>query len=69
MSDSQSQFRRRSHLGSSDDPEQKADGVGPVREVWIKKSLCCLARYGVIASTVPPFDGYMTRWIPSLPAR
>ena len=48
---------------------KKPNGVGPVRDVLIKKSLCYLPRYGEIAFAVPLFDGYMKRWIPSLPAR
>lgn len=48
---------------------KKPNGVGTVRDVLIKKSLCDLPRYGEIAFAVPLFDGYMKRWIPSLPAR
>ena len=48
---------------------KKPNGVGPVRDVLIKKSLCCLPRDGEIACTVLLFDGDMKRWIPGLPAR
>jgi len=41
--------------------------VGPVRDKLIKRALCYSPGWGEIAFTVPLFDQYMKRWIPSPP--
>jgi hypothetical protein len=48
---------------------KKPNGVGPTRDALIKRALCYSPRYGEIAFTVPLFDEYMKRWVPSLPTR
>lgn len=48
---------------------KKPNGVGPTRDGLIKRALCYSPRYGQIAFTVPLFDEYMKRWVPSLPTK
>ena len=40
-------------------------GVGPVRDALIKRALCFSPHWGEIAFTVPLFDQYMRRLVPS----
>jgi hypothetical protein len=46
---------------------KSAQGVGPVRDTLIKRALCYSPRHGEIAFTVPLFDHYMKRWMPTFP--
>jgi hypothetical protein len=44
---------------------KKTTALGPTRDGLIKKALCYSPRYGEIDFTVPLFDGFMRRWIPT----
>jgi hypothetical protein len=45
--------------------DKAAAALGPTRDGLIKKGLCYSPRYGEIDFTVPMFDSYMKRWIPT----
>ena len=45
---------------------KKTTQVAPVRDTLIKKALCFSPRFNELAFTVPMFDQFMKRWIPSL---
>jgi hypothetical protein len=47
---------------------KKTTQVAPVRDTLIKKALCFSPRFNELAFTVPMFDQFMKRWIPSLPS-
>jgi hypothetical protein len=47
---------------------KKTTQVAPVRDTLMKKALCFSPRFNELAFTVPMFDQFMKRWIPSLPA-
>ncbi len=44
---------------------KKATAVAPTRDSLIKKALCYSPRWGEIDFTVPMFDHFMKRWMPS----
>lgn len=37
--------------------------LGPVHDSLIKRGLCYAPRWGLIAFTVPMFDGFLRRWV------
>jgi hypothetical protein len=45
---------------------KKTTQVAPVRDTLMKKALCFSPRFNELAFTVPMFDQFMKRWIPSL---
>jgi hypothetical protein len=47
---------------------KKTTQVAPVRDSLIKKALCFSPRFNELAFTVPMFDQFMKRWVPSLPS-
>jgi hypothetical protein len=47
---------------------KRTNALAPTRDVLIKRALCFSPRFGEIDFTVPMFDEFMKRWIPSLPA-
>jgi hypothetical protein len=47
---------------------KKTTQVAPVRDTLMKKALCFSPRFNELAFTVPMFDQFMKRWIPSLPS-
>jgi hypothetical protein len=47
---------------------KKTTQVAPVRDALMKKALCFSPRFNELAFTVPMFDQFMRRWIPSLPS-
>jgi hypothetical protein len=47
---------------------KKTTQVAPVRDTLMKKSLCFSPGFNELAFTVPLFDQFMKRWIPSLPS-
>jgi hypothetical protein len=47
---------------------KKTTQVAPVRDALMKKALCFSPRFNELAFTVPMFDQFMKRWIPSLPS-
>lgn len=46
--------------------ERSATSLGPVRDDLLRKALCYSPRWGEIQFTVPLFDEFMKRWIPSI---
>jgi hypothetical protein len=48
--------------------QKKTTQVAPVRDTLMKKALCFSPRFNELAFTVPMFDQFMKRWIPSLPS-
>ncbi|MDQ2724227.1 MAG: ATP-binding protein [Actinomycetota bacterium] len=44
---------------------KKTTTTGPVRDRLLKKGLCYSPRWGELGFTVPMFDQFMKRWIPS----
>jgi hypothetical protein len=42
-----------------------AQAVAPVRDSLIRKALCYSPRRGEIEFTIPMFDAFMRRWMPS----
>jgi len=46
--------------------KKKTTGLGPTRDGLIRKALCYSPRWGEIDFTVPMFDEFMKRWIPTL---
>jgi len=46
---------------------KKTTQVAPVRDTLLKKALCFSPRFNELAFTVPLFDQFMKRWIPSVP--
>ena len=47
---------------------KKTTQLAPVRDTLMKKALCFSPRFNELAFTVPMFDQFMKRWIPSLPS-
>jgi hypothetical protein len=47
---------------------KKTTQVAPVRDTLMKKALCFSPRFNELAFTVPMFDQFMKRWIPSPPS-
>jgi hypothetical protein len=47
--------------------QKKTTQVAPVRDTLMKKALCFSPRFNELAFTVPMFDQFMKRWVPSLP--
>jgi hypothetical protein len=47
---------------------KKTTQVAPVRDTLMKKALCFSPRFNELAFTVPMFDQFMKRWIPSFPS-
>jgi hypothetical protein len=47
---------------------KKTTQVAPVRDTLMKKALCFSPRFNELAFTVPMFDQFMKRLLPSLPA-
>jgi AAA ATPase domain len=45
---------------------KKTTQLAPVRDALMKKALCFSPRFNELAFTVPLFDQFMKRWIPSL---
>jgi hypothetical protein len=45
------------------------NALAPTRDSLIKRAICYSPRWGEIDFTVPLFDEFMKRWIPSLPTR
>jgi AAA ATPase domain len=45
---------------------KKTTQVAPVRDTLMKKAICFSPRFNELAFTVPMFDQFMRRWIPSL---
>lgn len=45
---------------------RSATSLGPVRDDLLRRALCYSPRWGEIQFTVPLFDEFMKRWIPSL---
>lgn len=44
---------------------KKTTQLGPVRDALLKKALCYSPRFNELAFTVPMFDEFMKRWIPT----
>lgn len=47
--------------------KKRATQLGPVRDALLKKALCYSPRFNELAFTVPMFDEFMKRWIPTPP--
>jgi hypothetical protein len=47
---------------------KKTTQVAPVRDTLMKKDLCFSPGFNELAFTIPLFDQFMKRWIPSLPS-
>jgi hypothetical protein len=47
--------------------KKRTTQVGPVRDALLKKALCYSPRFNELAFTVPMFDGFMKRWMPTFP--
>ena len=45
---------------------KKTAQVAPVRDTLMKKAICFSPRFNELAFTVPMFDQFMRRWMPSL---
>lgn len=47
--------------------KKRTTQLGPVRDALLKKALCYSPRFNELAFTVPMFDEFMKRWIPTFP--
>ncbi len=47
--------------------KKRTTQVAPVRDGLLKKALCYSPRFNELAFTVPMFDEFMKRWIPTFP--